>query len=79
LRLASDALVDPSRRHSARPGGDPPGGGERLGRGVGPIWVEIVRERVTAWGIDAVPFEPRWPHPSPLVWLTIGSAVRAHR
>ena len=33
-------------------------GGERLGRGFGPIWVEIIPERVTAWGIDAAPFEP---------------------
>lgn len=33
-------------------------GGERLGPGFGPIWVEIVPARVTAWGIDAAPFEP---------------------
>jgi hypothetical protein len=79
LRLASDALVDPRGVTVRGRAVIHPEGGERLGRGVGPIWVEIVPERVTAWGIDAVPFEPRWPHPSPLVWLTIGSAVRAHR
>lgn len=35
-----------------------PEGGERPGRDFGPIWVEIVPERVTARGIDAAPFEP---------------------
>lgn len=32
-----------------------PEGGERLGRGFGPIWVEIVPEWVSGWGIDADP------------------------
>lgn len=34
-----------------------PEGGERLGPGFGPIWVEIVPEWVSAWGIDAGPME----------------------
>jgi pyridoxamine 5'-phosphate oxidase family protein len=35
-----------------------PEGGERLGRGFGPIWVEIIPERIIARGIDGAPFDP---------------------
>lgn len=35
-------------------------GGERLAPGFGPIWVKVVPERITSWGIEAPPFEP--PH-----------------
>jgi pyridoxamine 5'-phosphate oxidase family protein len=34
-----------------------PEGGERLGPGFGPIWVEMVPEWISAWGIDAGPME----------------------
>ncbi len=40
-----------------------PEGGERLGPGFGPIWVEIIPERIIARGIDGAPFDPpnsRW-------------------
>lgn len=33
-------------------------GGERLAPGFGPVWVEVVPESVSAWGIDTTPFEP---------------------
>jgi hypothetical protein len=32
--------------------------GERLGRGFGPIWVEIIPERIIARGIDGAVFDP---------------------
>jgi pyridoxamine 5'-phosphate oxidase family protein len=35
-------------------------GGERLAPGFGPIWVEIIPELISAWGIDTSAFEP--PH-----------------
>ncbi len=34
-----------------------PEGGERLGPGFGPIWVEIIPEWISAWGIDAGPMQ----------------------
>jgi hypothetical protein len=30
-------------------------GGERLGRGFGPIWVELTAEKVWDWYLDAPP------------------------
>jgi pyridoxamine 5'-phosphate oxidase family protein len=33
-------------------------GGERLAPGFGPMWVEIVPESISAWGIDTGSFEP---------------------
>lgn len=35
-------------------------GGERIAPGFGPIWVEIIPERISAWGIDTGKYEP--PH-----------------
>ena len=35
-----------------------PKGGERLAPGFGPIWVEIVPESISAWGIDTSVYEP---------------------
>jgi len=33
-------------------------GGERLAPGFGPIWVEIIPESISAWGIDTSVYEP---------------------
>ena len=35
-----------------------PEGGERLAPGFGPIWVEIIPESISAWGIDTSAYEP---------------------
>jgi pyridoxamine 5'-phosphate oxidase family protein len=35
-----------------------PEGSERLAPGFGPIWVEIVPESISAWGIDTSAYEP---------------------
>ena len=33
-------------------------GGERLAPGFGPVWVEIIPQSISSWGIDTTPFEP---------------------
>ena len=33
-------------------------GGERLAPGFGPLWVEIIPDTVSSWGIDTSPLEP---------------------
>jgi len=33
-------------------------GGERLAPGFGPIWVEVIPESISAWGIDTSAYEP---------------------
>ena len=35
-----------------------PKGGERLAPGFGPIWVEVIPESISAWGIDTSAYEP---------------------
>jgi len=35
-----------------------PEGGQRLAPGFGPIWVEIIPESISAWGIDTSAYEP---------------------
>jgi pyridoxamine 5'-phosphate oxidase family protein len=35
-----------------------PEGGEQIGPGLGPIWVEIFPASISAWGIDTPTFEP---------------------
>jgi len=34
-------------------------GGEKLGPGRDPTWIQIVPERIVAWGIDGAPYAPR--------------------
>jgi pyridoxamine 5'-phosphate oxidase family protein len=36
-------------------------GGERLGPGFGPAWLEIVPDYASSWGIDTSPHEPARP------------------
>jgi pyridoxamine 5'-phosphate oxidase family protein len=35
-----------------------PTGGERLGPGLGPVWVRITPTWVASWGIDGGPYDP---------------------
>ena len=58
--VIDDLVIDPWTPRAVTAGGKalihPEG--ERLGRGFGPIWVEIIPERIIARGIDGAVFDP---------------------